>query len=148
MVTLSQSMRRVNLYTGLWCIFLTCLSPGPLCQVLPSREPHSEQFFPCSQGVVHSLLWYWNWNRGNIEDNQHHHSSGLIIQLFGWEWVFYLQGGLALLWCLLWVLLVADSPDKHRWQKLRNTLQLKSKLRFWPFEVSDMKEQLQKVVIK
>jgi len=41
-------------------------------------------------------------------------SSGLIIQLFGWEWVFYLQGGLALLWCLLWVLLVADSPDKHR----------------------------------
>ena len=88
---------------------------------------------------LYKILRLLNW--GNIEDNQHHHFSGLIIQLFGWEWVFYLQGGLALLWCLLWVLLVADSPDKHRWQHLRNTLRLKSKARFWPLEVSEMKEQ-------
>ena len=84
----------------------------------------------------------------NIKDNQHHHFSGLIIQLAGWEWVFYLQGGLALLWCLLWVLLVADSPDKHRWQRLKNNLRLKSKVRFWLFEFSDMKEQPQKFAIK
>jgi len=41
-------------------------------------------------------------------------SSGLIIQLDGWEWVFYLQGGLALIWCLLWIIFVADTPSSHR----------------------------------
>ena len=41
--------------------------------------------------------------------------SGLIIQLAGWEWVFYLQGGLALIWCLLWTIFVADTPTSHRW---------------------------------
>jgi len=41
-------------------------------------------------------------------------SSGLIIQLAGWEWVFYLQGGLALIWCLLWTIFVEDTPSSHR----------------------------------
>ena len=95
---------------------------------------------------LYKILRLLNW--GNIEDNQHHHFSGLIIQLVSWKWVFYLQGGLALLWCLLWVLLVADSPDKHRWQRLKNNLRLKSKVRFWLFEFSDMKEQPQKFAIK
>jgi len=40
-------------------------------------------------------------------------SSGIINQLCGWEWIFYIQGGLALVWCVLWVILVSDKPETH-----------------------------------
>ncbi|KAG0717344.1 putative inorganic phosphate cotransporter [Chionoecetes opilio] len=30
--------------------------------------------------------------------------------LAGWRWVFYVQAGMALVWCLAWFLVVADSP--------------------------------------
>lgn len=36
-------------------------------------------------------------------------ASALITSL-GWESVFYVQGGLTLVWCLAWFLVVADSP--------------------------------------
>jgi len=41
-------------------------------------------------------------------------SGGVIMKLCGWEWVFYIQGGLALIWCVLWAFLVFDTPDKHK----------------------------------
>ena len=31
----------------------------------------------------------------------------------GWESVFYVHGGLSCIWCLLWLGLVSDSPQKH-----------------------------------
>ena len=40
-------------------------------------------------------------------------TSGLINKLCGWEWVFYIQGGLSLVWCVLWIILVFDTPSKH-----------------------------------
>ena len=40
-------------------------------------------------------------------------SSGLIAANLGWEWVFYLHGGLSLIWCLLWVIFVSDTPQSH-----------------------------------
>ena len=40
-------------------------------------------------------------------------TSGVINKLCGWEWVFYIQGGLSLIWCVLWVILVFDTPSKH-----------------------------------
>ena len=42
-------------------------------------------------------------------------ASGLTLQVLGWQWVFYLQGGLATLWVVLWAALAADTPDTHRW---------------------------------
>lgn len=39
--------------------------------------------------------------------------SGILAGMFGWESVFYVQGGLALVWCLLWVIFVYDSPETH-----------------------------------
>ncbi|XP_017779301.1 PREDICTED: sialin [Nicrophorus vespilloides] len=38
---------------------------------------------------------------------------GSIVESLGWTWAFYIPGGLALLWCLLWFFLVSDSPDLH-----------------------------------
>ncbi len=41
-------------------------------------------------------------------------TAGLIAGGLGWEFVFYIHGGLACIWCILWALLVADSPGQHR----------------------------------
>lgn len=38
---------------------------------------------------------------------------GYLITTFGWESVFYVTGGLGLLWYICWILLVYDSPAKH-----------------------------------
>ena len=42
-------------------------------------------------------------------------TSGLIADNpnLGWEWIFYIHGGLPLIWCILWVGLVNDSPEVH-----------------------------------
>jgi len=38
---------------------------------------------------------------------------GYLIATFGWESVFYVSGGLGLLWYICWILLVYDTPAKH-----------------------------------
>ena len=42
-------------------------------------------------------------------------TSGLIAShpSLGWEGIFYLHGGLSLIWCVLWVVCVSDTPQKH-----------------------------------
>ena len=39
--------------------------------------------------------------------------SGLLAGALGWEWVFYVQGGLSAIWCILWIFMVYDSPQEH-----------------------------------
>eukprot|EP00096_Caligus_rogercresseyi_P014051 TRINITY_DN6595_c0_g1_i1.p1 TRINITY_DN6595_c0_g1~~TRINITY_DN6595_c0_g1_i1.p1 ORF type:complete len:487 (+),score=84.91 TRINITY_DN6595_c0_g1_i1:152-1612(+) len=41
-------------------------------------------------------------------------SSGLITGLLSWEWVFYIHGGLALFWCIAWVIFVTDTPEANQ----------------------------------
>ena len=41
-------------------------------------------------------------------------SSGIINTLYGWEFIFYIHGGLSLFWCVLWIIFVSDSPASHR----------------------------------
>jgi len=38
---------------------------------------------------------------------------GYLIASYGWESVFYVSGGLGLLWAICWILLVYDTPAKH-----------------------------------
>ena len=39
--------------------------------------------------------------------------SGVIVKQFGWTWVFYIFGFIAIIWCFFWFLLVTDSPMDH-----------------------------------
>lgn len=39
--------------------------------------------------------------------------SGILASEVSWESVFYVQGGLSLLWYVLWLVFVFDSPSRH-----------------------------------
>ncbi|XP_063605744.1 vesicular glutamate transporter 2.2-like isoform X2 [Penaeus indicus] len=39
--------------------------------------------------------------------------SGLVVEWFGWRWVFWIGGLLALAWTPLWLALVRESPEEH-----------------------------------
>ena len=39
--------------------------------------------------------------------------TGILASEYGWEWVFYVQGGLSLIWYFLWLCFVYDSPKLH-----------------------------------
>jgi sugar phosphate permease len=39
--------------------------------------------------------------------------TGLIVDYINWEAAFYIMGGLSSIWCLLWWLLMTDSPQTH-----------------------------------
>lgn len=38
--------------------------------------------------------------------------SGIIAGSLGWKAVFYIEGGAASIWLILWVILTADNPQK------------------------------------
>ena len=42
-------------------------------------------------------------------------TSGLIAAnpYLGWEGIFYFHGGLSMIWCILWAVLVFDTPLEH-----------------------------------
>ncbi|XP_050301269.1 sialin-like isoform X2 [Anthonomus grandis grandis] len=42
---------------------------------------------------------------------------GSIIKQLGWTWAFYISGILVLLWTILWIVVVYDSPKEHPWIK-------------------------------
>lgn len=39
--------------------------------------------------------------------------SGLLAATLGWESVFYVQGALSIIWYILWLIFVYDSPSQH-----------------------------------
>ncbi|CAG9788581.1 unnamed protein product [Diatraea saccharalis] len=39
--------------------------------------------------------------------------AGVLTANVGWESVFYVMGGLSCLWCVLWVILIQDTPQKQ-----------------------------------
>ena len=39
--------------------------------------------------------------------------SGFLAESLGWQSVFYVLGGLSLIWSVLWLFLVYDSPQQH-----------------------------------
>lgn len=40
--------------------------------------------------------------------------SGLVSKQWGWEWVFYIMGGLSCIWIPFWIILIQDDPNKQR----------------------------------
>lgn len=55
--------------------------------------------------------------------------GGFMIPRVGWECVFYVTGGLGLIWSLAWFYLVYDSPDVHPRISFEEKLKIQSKLK-------------------
>ena len=51
-----------------------------------------------------------------------------IINFWGWEAVFYIQGVLTLVWCVAWFLIVTDKPEDFRWIKKAEIDYIKSSI--------------------
>lgn len=54
--------------------------------------------------------------------------SGVLIDLWGWSSVFYVTGGITVIWSIFWFYLIYDSPQQHpritqnEWNKLRKEI--------------------------
>lgn len=48
--------------------------------------------------------------------------AGMLAGFFGWESIFYVMGGLSCIWMVLWIFLIADTPQKQKFisQEERN----------------------------
>ena len=41
-------------------------------------------------------------------------TAGIIAGTLGWEAVFYVHGGLACVWLILWAVLISDTPEDNK----------------------------------
>lgn len=54
--------------------------------------------------------------------------TGLLIQSFGWQTTFILEGVPSVLWALVWILFVRDTPSEARWMTPEAAAALESRL--------------------
>ncbi|XP_076063253.1 sialin-like isoform X2 [Oratosquilla oratoria] len=54
--------------------------------------------------------------------------SGILASELGWESIFYVQGGLSLLWYVLWLIFVYDSAGKHPWISVKEKTYIETSL--------------------
>jgi len=62
-----------------------------------SEKDQAEKFLGTALGTVISILL-----------------TGLLAANLGWESIFYIEGALCLIWCTLWWLIIADSPEEQK----------------------------------
>lgn len=39
--------------------------------------------------------------------------TGILAANFEWVWIFYIEGVLCLIWCTVWWIMIADSPEEQ-----------------------------------
>lgn len=39
--------------------------------------------------------------------------TGILAANFEWVWIFYIEGALCLIWCTVWWIMIADSPEEQ-----------------------------------
>lgn len=39
---------------------------------------------------------------------------GAIIEAWGWEWAFFVPGAITVIWSIVWMMLVSDTPESHK----------------------------------
>ena len=110
---------------SVWCVLSIRLlqvtpPPGPgshlsvfRARLRPSPSPPSTPWSASGsrrmngQPSSHLLIWVFH----SVITNP---LCGLIISSLGWEAVFYVTGAISAGWCLVWLLLVTDSPEQSK----------------------------------
>ncbi|XP_072944996.1 sialin [Epargyreus clarus] len=76
----------------------------------PSMHVLLSKWAPPAERSVMAALVYAGTSLGTVISML---MAGVLTAHLGWESVFYVMGGLSCLWCVLWVLLVQDSPQQQ-----------------------------------
>jgi MFS family permease len=42
-------------------------------------------------------------------------ASGTLATSYGWSSIFYVFGGIGIIWCVVWILIVRRTPELDRW---------------------------------
>lgn len=55
--------------------------------------------------------------------------TGFLIEYFGWQWTFILEGLPAVLWAFFWIATVRDKPSQARWMEPVKAANLEAEIR-------------------
>lgn len=56
-------------------------------------------------------------------------ATGFLIEYFGWQWAFILEGIPAVVWAFFWISVVRDEPSQARWMDPLKATQLEAEIR-------------------
>jgi len=94
---------------SVWIIFIIRLLQGSLeAFAFPSVNHMISQWVPETEKSAFNSFAISGGTFGSIITNP---MCGQFIASLGWEAVFYITGGIGLVWCIVWVLLARDSPE-------------------------------------
>lgn len=54
--------------------------------------------------------------------------TGFLIEYFGWQWAFIIEGVPAILWAFFWIALVRDEPAQARWMEPQAARKLEAEI--------------------
>ncbi|RXG52133.1 putative inorganic phosphate cotransporter, partial [Armadillidium vulgare] len=89
--------------------FLMGLSQGPC---FPSTHAFLAIWAPPQERSFISTIIYSGVQAGTILA---YLMAASIINSFGWEYVFYIQASITIIWAIAWFVLVTDKPEDFRW---------------------------------
>ncbi|XP_052751138.1 sialin isoform X1 [Galleria mellonella] len=76
----------------------------------PAMHVLLSKWAPPAERSVMSALVYAGTSLGTVISIL---TAGVLTANVGWESVFYVMGGLSCIWCVLWILLVQDTPQQQ-----------------------------------
>ncbi|XP_074662009.1 sialin-like [Tubulanus polymorphus] len=98
---------RGHVYAVIFLRFVMGLSTGV---IFPAMHGLWARWAPVQERTTLMALTYSGTMVGNIFA---FFISGILCQYVGWSSIFYVIGGLILMWSILWFTLVYDSPELH-----------------------------------
>lgn len=67
-------------------------------------------------------------------------ATGFLIEYFGWQWAFILEGIPAVLWAFVWISFVRDKPSQAPWMDPLKAAQLEAEIRTEQFALLPQSE--------
>ncbi|KAH7719853.1 Major Facilitator Superfamily protein [Aphelenchoides avenae] len=78
----------------------------------PVMQTMIASWTPPEERSIMTAIVYTGFQLGPIVVNA---ASGYICTHLGWEMIFYIFGGLGIMWSIAWLILIGDSPETQHW---------------------------------
>lgn len=98
-------------YVGVWAVVVLRVLEGLGAGVtFPAEHTMISNWAPPSERSTISSIIYAGTALGTVISML---MAGILAELYGWSSIFYVMGGLACIWIILWVFLIQDTPMKQ-----------------------------------